>query len=305
MSIDLPLEHVVCDLCGADDPEPLLTLHDVLAGTTPLPFQLVRCRRCGLRYLSPRPCAEALPTIYPADYAPFRQSGLSARIKRRGRRRELAALRPLLDPPRRVLDLGCATGELLQIVRELGNADVLGVEPSSEAAAVARARGLEVVAGTLEDARLPSGSLDAALLAHVIEHLPSPDATLAELARVLRPGGALVLWLPNADSLAARLLGARWIGYDAPRHLYAFTPRTLGSLLARHDFTVRSVEHEWIGLEWSWALRLWAAERSPRLGRMLARLHPLTTAALTPLSAAAATLRRAGRVRVVAVKGVR
>ncbi|HET7034544.1 MAG TPA: class I SAM-dependent methyltransferase [Thermomicrobiaceae bacterium] len=304
MRTDLPLERVACDLCGADDPEPLLTLHDVLAGTTPLPFQLVRCRRCGLRYLSPRPRAEALPRIYPADYAPFRQAGLAVWVKRRGLRRDLKALWPLLAPPRRVLDLGCAAGDLLQLLRELGNHGVLGIEPSTEAAARARARGLEVVTGTLQDARLPGGSLDAALLSHVIEHLPAPGDTLDELARVLRPGGALVLWLPNADSLAARLLGARWIGYDAPRHLYAFTPRTLGCLLARHGFTVRSVTHEWIGLEWSWALRLWATEHDEFLGRLLAPLHPLTTAALTPVAAAGAALGRAGRMRVVAVKGV-
>ena len=64
---------------------------------------------------------------------------------------------------------------------------------------------------------------------------------------------------------------------------------------------MRSVKHEWIGLEWSWAARLWATERHPALAPLFARLHPALTAAFTPISAAAAAAERAGRIRVVAI----
>ncbi len=143
-----------------------------------------------------------------------------------------------------------------------------------------------------------------ALLSHTIEHLPSPSGTIDELARVIAPGGRLILWLPNARSLAARRLGEWWIGYDAPRHFFAFTPDTLTGMLREHDFEVRSIKHEWIGLEWSWALRLFARDRvhSGSLDRVLSTLHPGLTVALTPVSAVAAAMGRAGRIRVVAVK---
>ncbi len=141
-------------------------------------------------------------------------------------------------------------------------------------------------------------------MAHTIEHLPSPSGTVAEIRRVLKLGGRLVLWLPNADSVAARILGEWWLGWDAPRHLYDFTPATLGSLLGETGFAINAIDHEMIGLEWSWALRLWVHERAkkPNLDGVLAALHPALTAACTPVAASAALAHRAGRIRVIATK---
>ncbi len=302
-SLPARMETVACDLCGADDSEPLLFLRDRMFRTTDEAFRLVRCRCCGLRYLNPRPAVEGLDRYYPATYDPFARRGLSARVKARQERKAVDALWPFLAPPARVLDLGCATGDLLQAVRKRGNPNVLGIEPSVHAAAIARdCYGLDVRAGQLADVALPDASLDAVLMSHVIEHLPSPARTLAEIKRVLRPGGTLVLWLPNADSLAARVWGDAWMGYDAPRHLYTFTPATLTTLLQRTGFAVREIQHEWIGLEWSWGCRLRARERwdSEAAERLVAQLHPALTAAFTPLSAAAALARKAGRIRLIA-----
>ncbi|HEX7103341.1 MAG TPA: class I SAM-dependent methyltransferase [Nitrolancea sp.] len=297
------LESVRCDLCGADDAEQLRQLRDRMFETTRQPFQLVRCRRCGLLYVNPRPPISELGRFYRDDYAPFARHGLAARVKSYTFIRDVAALWPLLAPPRRVIDLGCATGELLHSIREHGNDNLLGIEPSAAAAQSARTRwGLEVITGTLEAARLPAASVDTALLAHTAEHLPSPSRTFAELHRVIRPGGAVVLWLPNAESWAARLLGDWWIGYDVPRHLYDFTPATLAFMLRQSGFAVQSLQHEWIGLEWSWALRLWLRNQRPdsRLNTLLASLHPIMTAAFTPPAALAALMHHGGRIRVVA-----
>ncbi|CCF85237.1 Methyltransferase type 11 (fragment) [Nitrolancea hollandica Lb] len=72
------------------------------------------------------------------------------------------------------------------------------------------------------------------------------------------------------------------------------------TLLHRTGFAVREIQHEWIGLEWSWGCRLRARERwgSEAAERLLARLHPALTAAFTPLSMAAALAGKAGRIRV-------
>jgi len=303
VTVPVRLEQVACDLCGADDAEPLLDLEDILAGTTPDRFRLVRCRRCGLRYLNPRPVAEELARFYPEDYAPFTRRGIAARVRDWQRRRDVASLWRYLGPPARVLDVGCGTGDLLRAIRDRGNPEVLGIEPSPQAVRIARERwDLDVRQGDLHAVRLPTASVDAVLLSHVIEHLPSPSATLAEITRVLRPGGALILWLPNAASWAARFWRENWIGYDVPRHLYAFTPATLGALLARHGFTVTEIRHEWLGLEWSWGLRLWARRRwgRGRLDRAFAAFHPALTALFTTVSAAAALTGHAGRILVVA-----
>ncbi len=298
------LESVCCDLCGADDAQPVIELRDRMFGTTSSVFQLVRCRNCGLHYLNPRPTIDEIGGYYPEDYAPFARNGIAARVKELSVDRDVKLLWHYLAPPARVIDVGCATGDLLQAVRAHGNPNVLGIEPSAHAANGARQRwGIDVLNNTLERASLPDDSVDVAILSHTIEHLPSPSTTLSELRRVVAPSGALVLWLPNVESFAARLLEEWWIGYDAPRHFYGFTPDTLTQLLRLHGFQVHSITHEWIALEWSWALRLIARDRisNARLDKMLATLHPALTLALTPVSAAAALMHRAGRIRVVAI----
>ena len=92
LALPAHLETVACDLCGADDAEPLLTLRDQMFGTTKEAFRLVYCRRCGLCYLNPRPIAETLDRYYPATYDPFARRGLSARVKARQYRRAVDEL---------------------------------------------------------------------------------------------------------------------------------------------------------------------------------------------------------------------
>jgi SAM-dependent methyltransferase len=274
----------------------------VLVQSTDTPFPLVCCAGCGLLRLHPPPDDATLTTAYPADYAPFQRRGVSGWVKSGLERRTVRKLRRYLGAPNAVLDVGCSTGGLLAAVRAAGNPRVVGVEPDPGAAGAARARGLDVRLGDLEAARFAAGCFDTLLMSHALEHVRDPVATLREAARVLRPGGALLLWLPNADSLEARTLGARWIGYDAPRHLTTFDISTLTDALDCDGFSVMEVRHEAIGLEWAWAIRLWVRARWPRADRVLGQLHPLVTVACTPLSTVSAISRHSGRVRVIAIR---
>jgi SAM-dependent methyltransferase len=108
---------------------------------------------------------------------------------------------------------------------------VQGVEPDPAAADTARARGLSVATGTLEDAAFPAGRFDVVTLSHVIEHLRDPLGTLRECARVLAPGGRVIVVTPNAASDGARVFGSSWMAWDPPRHLVVFTPGSLERLM--------------------------------------------------------------------------
>ncbi|HMM42341.1 MAG TPA: class I SAM-dependent methyltransferase [Thermomicrobiales bacterium] len=291
-----------CPVCGSGDYTPHLELTDRMFATSDAVFPLVRCAGCGLLRLHPHPDAATLAAAYGPGYAPHARSGLSGKAKSWLERRSVRQLRRYLAAPRRVLDVGCATGELLLAIRAAGNPRVTGVETGELAARIARRRGLDVRTGELDDARFPDASFDTVILSHTLEHVPDPASVVAEVARVLRPGGALILWLPNVESLEAALLGRYWIGYDAPRHLTTFGVSTLTRALSGAGLNVAEIRHEAVGLEWAWALRLLARDHLPAAEPILRRLHPLRFVAATPLATLGAALGRSGRVRVIAVK---
>lgn len=129
----------------------------------------------------------------------------------------------------RLLDVGCGNGTFLLAMREQGWS-VTGLETDGVAAAYARREhALEVHEGTLGEVALPAASFDAIVLSHVIEHVYDPIGVLRECARLLAPGGTVVVITPNAESLGHRMLGRAWRGLEPPRHLHVFGPGALAA----------------------------------------------------------------------------
>ena len=84
---------------------------------------------------------------------------------------------------------------------------------------------------------------DVITMWHVLEHLPDPFAAVRHAAELLRPGGRLVISVPNIASLQARIGGDRWFHLDLPRHRMHFTPRSLSALVTRSGMKVDRIGH--------------------------------------------------------------
>jgi SAM-dependent methyltransferase len=239
-----------CPACGRADLAPLPLRYEFRGE-----FPLVECPGCGLRLLQVQPVGESLAQLYAPEYfeRDFRCGRSdSAYFSEDAFRAENRALLDAFEPlaprppaPRRLLEVGCAGGWLLKHARERGW-DARGVELSSAAVAHARSLGLEVFEGDLLDARRPAASADLVYMGDVLEHLPDCRAALAEVARVLAPGGHLYLRGPiTTNSLARRLAlavyraaGATIVLREPPYHLWEFTPRSLRDLFRRAGLEV-------------------------------------------------------------------
>jgi SAM-dependent methyltransferase len=143
----------------------------------------------------------------------------------------------------RFLDVGCGSGDMVAAMGRLGM-ESEGVEPSRYAATKAAEAGLKVTCALLHDAAFPDASFDAVSMFHVLEHTPQPVDVLRECRRILKPGGELVIGVPNFDSLVFALVGDGWIGLQLPSHVQHFSTSSLRVAAERAGLAVGSIETE-------------------------------------------------------------
>jgi 2-polyprenyl-3-methyl-5-hydroxy-6-metoxy-1,4-benzoquinol methylase len=225
------LEKVRCNICGGEDTGVFLRMEG---------WTYRRCRSCGLVYQNPRPVFHDLKKRYRGNYFAYELSNQQNffNLMKLGLRD--IGFEHLFDGDCRgrwFLDIGCATGLLLNHLKQKGWRTT-GVELCRESAEYGIQRfGLDIFIGTLEQAAFPDRFFDVVHFSHLIEHVPDPRGLLAEVRRVVKPDGHVVLTTPNAGGLHARFSGPGWRS-AIPDHVYLFARRTLRRLLRETGFRV-------------------------------------------------------------------
>ena len=247
-------------------------------------FQILQCARCGFGLTDPVPLS--MDRYYPPRYRRF--NALAAFVLRRLYLRRVDGWHARLPKAGVALELGTGTGWMLRALRDRGWIAV-GSERTVGAAVAARdAAGAPMFVGDLAAIR-EEPVLDLVVMFHVLEHLSDPLTALTAVARRVKPGGTLILGIPNIAGWQARSAGPFWMHLEVPRHLCHFSPdaieRALGASgfrMTRLDF--RSFEHDPFG---------WVQSTLDRLGfeqsllvKLLARMQDRGSDVLTTLVAA-------------------
>ncbi len=218
----------LCKLCGVHLRPRFLAVPDPISLRR---FDVLVCPGCGLGTTDPQPAD--LNPYYGARYYGARHWITTAYCS--WRRLRVVRLTLGRDRQPSILDVGCGDGTFLRAAREKGwqvaGTELRGALPGSPEIPVwPSLLGIEK-------------RFDCVTAWHVFEHLTDPLESAREMKRLLAPGGALLLAVPDSGGWQARLSGRFWFHLDVPRHLFHFDLASLRRLLDGAGFEVVGVWH--------------------------------------------------------------
>ena len=236
----------------------------------PAPWMLKQCVETGIVFLANPPAYEALSETYAYEVT-FRKESAARkraeplryafsallkhfRAKILKRNKVLAILRKLIAASGsahiRVLDVGCGWGELMETLvaslpaQQRARVTPHGVDISRHLARLSDEKftplGGRCVHASASDGvqRFAEGYFDIIVMASYLEHEASPLAVLANCRKRLKPGGSIVVKVPNFACFNRILRGPRWSGFRWPDHVNYFTPETLRALAVQAGLDV-------------------------------------------------------------------
>jgi SAM-dependent methyltransferase len=269
-----------CPVCGEQRlvplPLPGRWIGEEVFAPRNLRLGLSECQACRFVFTNPRPSTTLLEAFYSGPSYACHHASSSSSTERKAEFLLSRFEKYRSSSGQRLLDYGCGGGWLLRYAIEHGWS-ATGYDIGGRAIASCHEQGLEV---TGDLGSLAPGSFDIIMLNHVFEHLEHPADVLSELGPLLAPEGRLLIEVPNARSLRARLsepLASRYLRFDEryrafPIHLSYFSPSTLTRLVERNDLEVVGVETYGLGVDELFATDDDSAEPypdpSPRIERL-------------------------------------
>lgn len=248
-----------CRICGNTADNKLHTAREMMFGMRET-FTYLECRQCGcVQQLQP---PANIAKYYPREYYSYAQHGnlktffrhhwaayafsspdpvgwvFSRLFFPNAAMRAVRRLRPARQA--RILDVGCGAGHLLQDLSYLGFQNLTGADPFIERDR-AYSGGLTIFKRELDQVE---GQFDLLMLHHCFEHMDDPARKTRALARLLAPGGTVLLRIPVASSLPWRRYGVNWVHLDAPRHFYLHTYKSIELLSKQAGLGVAEVFQE-------------------------------------------------------------
>jgi len=271
------METVSCDLCGNTEHRLYVQSCDFINKRSGM-FTAVQCKRCGLIFTNPRPEKTEMTEFYPPSTPYYSCNSAAASPEKsatgiytlllqyfRGYFPDKSSrgicklmLYPLyvfkkqkLDREAiphylkggKLLEIGCSHGKFLFEMKGLGWS-VTGIELSPHAVIVGKKTfGLDLIRNDIEDVELETNSYDVIIMRMFLEHAYSPGNVLKKVAQWLKPGGQLIVVVPDISGFEARLFGKFFYSLHLPNHLYHFSPRTIRAYLNKYGLRISRITH--------------------------------------------------------------
>jgi 2-polyprenyl-3-methyl-5-hydroxy-6-metoxy-1,4-benzoquinol methylase len=269
--MNVPLEHCPCPICGEDQPKEWKSLKVLRrksmlkrVGCEDDTFRFVMCSACKHHYMDPMPTEEFLSTYYGRDY--FSEDEHA----NHNRNLALTAMDrfyfstcrhlPKVKEPLSLLEIGPGTGSYMAWAKERGyhvsGYDLAAVDmhPSIEPK--------DVQIGSLEDCSFPPATFDIIVSHWVFEHMRSTKPVMEKIKLWLKPGGRVIISVPNSQCFDAKLFGDDWHHAVVPDHISQFSMPSLEKMFLLSGFEILSRQHDLLSFDFSMSLGGWISQKT-------------------------------------------
>ena len=231
-----------CPWCDSERTQIHLWLKDEFL--TKEDFQIYECLRCGLLFTEPKPSKDKIGEYYKSEEYYSHQENKKGFIPKLYERVKAVNLKNKFriatsgKKEGNLLDIGCGVGDFIQFSEQRGW-QCTGVEPSEEAKAIAKKRIKAEILSSQELEQLPNESFDIITMWHVLEHVEDIKWQVAQLERLIKKDGRVVVAVPNFKSYDATFYKEKWAAYDVPRHLYHFNKETIIKIFKTNRLNIK------------------------------------------------------------------
>ena len=270
---------------------------------------LIKCKKCSLHFVSPRPKLQELYYFYPRDYANYSypKNVITKLLFYLYEKRNKKEILSLIGNSGRILDVGCADGNYLDFLRKDGKEgwELYGTDISESAAKKAIEKGYKVYIGELEDLEIPNGYFDLVRMNHVIEHVINPKSTLEKVFKILKQRGLSIVETPNTSCPDFFIFRKYWGALHFPRHIHLFSPRTLTVMAKKCGFRVTKTKHTIMPTGWSLGIQNYLCNRFElKITNGRIRMYPFLLILFIPILIAQKLVKHSTMVRFVIEKDV-
>lgn len=222
---------MTCKLCGSAEAHHQFNLTEKLG--------IFSCKKCQVLFMEPQLSDDEITLLYSEEY--YKSWGISGSSENEVSKQMkidtfLLRLKEIQKHVKKgkVLDIGCATGFFLEAAKKLGY-EPFGIELSEYSSSLAKNKfGTSAIFhGKLEDCDFTAETFDVITMFDLIEHVRVPAETLAHAARLLKPGGIIMITTPDNKSLSSKVMGKKWTHYKK-EHFYYFDRHSLNYIAKKN-----------------------------------------------------------------------
>jgi len=260
-------ENVNCPYCCDDEYVIIARGKDFECNLSNQEFTMVRCKKCGLIRLNPRPKINELNFIYSPTYNAYIFESKLGKLMKFFRnyylRRMIIPLKKIIPNNATVLEGGCGDGEFLLNLKKYGsfNWKLIGNDISETAKEKLENASIEFHPGRFEDLD-KKDKFDVVILKDVIEHLDQPGKVFKDVSDKLKLNGLFIIETPNPDSWDAHIFRKRyWAGWHFPRHWTIYNKSQINEHLIENGFEIIKITPNLSPVSWLYSIKYYLSEK--------------------------------------------